>query len=123
MIQSDAIPFSWEVGMGRRARQLSLSEADRTELERMVRSRTEPHQRVERARIILGCLAGEAQNVLAKRLGTRPNTISKWRGRFAQFGMKGLEDAPRSGKPKKHAGLREKVLKTLETPPPKGQAS
>jgi len=77
---------------------------------------------VERAKIILGCIDGEAQKLLAQRLGTRPTTISKWRGRFAKFGMKGLEDAPRSGKPKRHIGLREKVLKTLETPPPKGQA-
>jgi hypothetical protein len=60
--------------------------------------------------------------LLAQRLGTRPNTISKRRGRFAKLGMKGLEDAPRSGKPKRYVGLREKVLKTLEMPPPKGQA-
>jgi transposase len=108
--------------MGRRARQFSLSDADRAELERISRSRTEAKQRVERAKIILGCIDGEAQKLLAQRLGTRPTTISKWRGRFAKFGMRGLEDAPRSGKPKRHIGLREKVLKTLETPPPKGQA-
>jgi transposase len=35
--------------------------------------------------------------------------------------MKGLEDAPRSGKPKKYVNLRAQVLKTLEMPPPKGQ--
>ena len=108
--------------MGRRARQFSLSDADRVELERISRSRTEAKQRVERAKIILGCIDGEAPKLLAQRLGTRPTTISKWRGRFAKLGMKGLEDAPRSGKPKRHIGLREKVLKTLETPPPKGQA-
>jgi transposase len=108
--------------MGRRARQFSLSDADRAELERISRSRTEAKQRVERAKIILGCIDGEAQKLLAQRLGTRPTTISKWRGGFAKFGMKGLEDAPRSGKPKRYLGLREKVLKTLETPPPKGQA-
>jgi hypothetical protein len=34
--------------------------------------------------------------------------------------FKGLEDAPRSCKPERYIGLREKVLKTLETPPPKG---
>jgi CRP-like cAMP-binding protein len=65
--------------MGRRARQFSLTDADRTELERISRSRTESRQFVERARIILGCFEGVAQNVLAKMLGTRPNTISKWR--------------------------------------------
>jgi transposase len=112
-----------EIGMGRRARQFLLSDGDRAELERISRSRTESRQRVERARIILGCCDGEAQNALAKRLGTRPNTVSKWRGRFARLGMEGLKDAPRSGKPKRYVGLREKVLKTLETPPPKGQSA
>jgi hypothetical protein len=37
--------------------------------------------------------------------------------------LKGLEDAPRSGKPKRHVGLRERVLETLKMPPPKGQAA
>ena len=108
--------------MGRRARQFSLSDADRAELERVSRSRTEAKQRVDRAKIILGCCEGEAQTALAQRLGTRPNTVSKWRSRFARLGLKGLEDAPRLGKPKRYVGLREQVLKTVETPPPKGQA-
>ena len=109
--------------MGRRARPLLVSDADRAELERISGSRTEARQLVERARIILGCWGGERQNALAKRLGTRPNTVSKWRERFARLGMEGLKDAPRPGQPKRYVGLREKVLKTLEAPPPKGQAA
>jgi transposase-like protein len=54
---------------------------------------------MDRARIILGCLSGEPQVEIAKRLGARPNTVSKWRIRFARHGLKGLADAPRSGKP------------------------
>src|ERR1700735_5741280 len=103
--------------MGRRARQFSLSDADRVELERISRSRTEAKQRVERAKIILGCIDGEAQKLLAQRLGTRPTTISKWRGRFAKFGMKGLEDAPRSGKPKRHIGFARKSVTRRGTAP------
>ena len=109
--------------MGRRAVALPCSESDRKELVRISRSHTESKRRVERAEIILGCLSGEANEVLAKRLRTRPNTISKWRHRFAVRGLHGLEDAPRSGKPKKYVELRSKVLKLLETPPPKGQAA
>ena len=110
--------------VGRRATPLSCDSDVRSELERLSRSRTEPKQRVDRARIILGCLSGEPQAQIAKRLGTRPNTISKWRIRFARHGLKGLTDAPRSGKPPIYGpALRTKLLAMLETPPPKGQSS
>ena len=109
--------------MGMRARPLSWSEADRTELERLSRSQTAPRRLVDRARIILACMEGEAQIAIAARLGTRPSTVGKWRDRFSRLGLKGLGDAPRSGKPTVHVGLRKRVLKMLETPPPKGQAA
>ena len=109
--------------MGRRPRALACSQQDRIELERLDRSRTEPVRRVERARIILACLSGEPQAQIAARFGTRPNTVSKWRTRFAQQGIAGLADAPRSGKPKTYGpNLRTKLLALIETPPPKGQA-
>ena len=91
--------------MGRRTRPLLVSEEDRAELQRISVSRTEARQLVEGARIILGCCGGEAQNALAKRLGTRPNTVSKWRERFARLGLQGLKDAPRPGQPKSYVGL------------------
>jgi len=109
--------------VGRRATALLCDAEVRCELERLSRSRSEPRQRVDRARIILACLSGEPQAQIAKRLNTRPNTVSKWRLRFAQHGLKGLADAPRSGKPPIYGpALRTKLLATLETPPPKGQA-
>ena len=110
--------------VGRRPTILSCGSEVRSELERISRSRTEPKQRIERARIILACLGGDPQVQIAKRLGTRPNTVSKWRIRFARQGLKGLADAPRSRKaPTAGAALRAKLLAMLETPPPKGQAS
>jgi transposase len=110
--------------VGRRPTALSCDPEVRSELERLSRSRTEPKRRVDRARIILGCLSGEPQAQIAKRFGTRPNTVSKWRIRFARLGLQGLADAPRSGKPPIYGpALRTKLLATLETPPPKGQSS
>jgi transposase len=109
--------------MGRRPTVLSCSPQDRAELERLARSRTEPVRGVERAKIVLACLSGAPQAQIAARLSTRPNTVSKWRIRFAQQGIAGLADAPRSGKPKTYGpDLRTKLLAVIETPPPKGQA-
>jgi transposase len=111
--------------MGRHAKQqLSCSDKDRKELERIGRSHSEPKRRVERARIVLACVANDNQTAVAQALKTRPNTVNKWRNRFASHGLAGLDDAPRSGKPKTTGkDLRTKILKLLETPPPKGQAA
>jgi len=109
--------------MGRRPTVLSCSPHDRAELERLARSRTAPVRGVERAKIVLACLSGEPQAQIATRLSSGPNTVSKWRIRFAQQGIAGLADAPRSGKPKTYGpDLRTKLLAVIETPPPKGQA-
>jgi transposase len=73
---------------------------------------------------MLALLDGASQAAVARRFGQRPNTVNKWHGRFARAGLKGLEDAPRCGKPVTSGkGLRAKLLRLLETPPPKGQAS
>jgi transposase len=111
--------------MGRQAKQsLSCSDADRKELERIGRSHSEPKRRVERARIILACLGNANQASVAEELGTRPNTVNKWRNRFIARGLAGLDDAPRCGAPVTYGKAhRDKLLKTLETSPPKGQAA
>ena len=60
---------------------------------------------------------------VARRCHTRPNTVIKWRQRFAADGLRGLEDAPRPGaKPVYGDHFRNQVLATLELPPPPGQA-
>lgn len=111
-------------GMSRTAARITCSEADRQILETRAASRTEARQTVERARLILGCVAGEPVKLIAQRGQTRPNTVIKWRDRFAQQGLKGLLDAPRPGaKPVYDLAFRNRVLATLEQPPPAGQAA
>lgn len=110
--------------MSRTASCITCGEDDRQVLERQASSRTEPRQVVERARIILGCVAGERVKEIAQRCRTRPNTVIKWRQRFAEQGLEGLKDARRPGaKPVYDEGFRNRVLATLEQPPPWGQAS
>jgi transposase len=109
--------------MARNAPTLTCGSEDRQELERLAGSRTEAKQMIERAQILLGCLAGKRVQEVARTCHTRPNTVIKWRQRFAQRGLAGLLDAPRPGaKPVYGADFRNRVLALLETPPPAGQA-
>jgi transposase len=109
--------------MGRNAPAIACGPEDRQELERLAGSRTEAKQMIERAQMILGCLAGNRVNEVARTCQTRPNTVIKWRRRFAEQGLAGLRDAPRPGaKPIYGADFRNRVLALLEKPPPPGQA-
>jgi transposase len=109
--------------MARNAPAISCSPEDRQELERLAGSRTESKQMIERAQIILGCLAGKRVKEVARSCRTRPNTVIKWRRRFAQRGLAGLRDAPRPGaKPVYGGEFRNRVLALLEQAPPAGQA-
>ncbi|MCQ4323336.1 helix-turn-helix domain-containing protein, partial [Stutzerimonas stutzeri] len=110
--------------MARVAVALSCSADVRAELERLSRSRSGEVRMAERARMVLGCLAGRRNDEVARELGVRPNTVGQWRIRFAEHGLAGLRDAPRPGKPVKYgAALRTRLLAQLELPPPAGRAS
>src|SRR6516162_11201218 len=117
-----------------KAAELALTSEQRATLRSwMAAGKTE--QRVAfRAQIILAVAEGLSNKAAAARLATRPATVSKWRGRFARYGLAGVADAPRSGKPRHYeAEHRRRIidgvgraaagrLRTLERPPA-GQAS
>ena len=111
--------------MGRQAEvSLACNESERKELERISRSHSESKRLGLRAQIILGCLDECNQATVAERLRLRPNTVNKWRQRFIAHGLAGLSDAKRTGAPVKYGKPhRDKLLSTLETAPPKGQAA
>jgi transposase len=74
---------------------------------------------VERARIILASLEGKEIQQVARELKVSVPTVSKWRQRFSVFGVRGLYDQSRSGKPVRYdTEFRNRVLATLEEPPP-----
>ncbi|MEX2284399.1 MAG: IS630 family transposase [Gemmatimonadota bacterium] len=78
---------------------------------------------MERARFILAAAGGESTTRIARRYGVRAATVSKWRTRFWQVGLAGLEDAPRPGKPAFYGVETERrVLAQLDEPPPYGYA-
>jgi transposase len=111
--------------MSRVAAAVSCTADDLKELERLSKSRTDEARMVERAGIVLGCLAGRRNKDIAAQFGIQAATVGMWRRRFACDGVAGLRDRARSGKPPIYpaSDLRERILKQLEAPPPAGLAS
>ena len=107
------------------AASVTCDEESRKTIERWGASRAVEARLVERARIVLRCLAGERNDRIAAQMNLRPNTVAKWRGRFIEMGVAGLRDQPRPGKPPKYdvGQLRTRILKQLEMPAPDGQSS
>jgi len=69
-------------------------------LESWSRSRTAPAGQVERARIVLAVADGAGTTGTAELVGVSRPTVIKWRDRFAELGIAGLDDEARSGRPK-----------------------
>jgi transposase len=100
-----------------------LSAEERGTLEAWARATSIERRRVERARIVLLAAAGLASRAIARELGCRHHTVSKWRVRFARERLAGLADAPRSGKPKTYeAATDRRILTLLDRSPPAGLA-
>src|SRR5487761_1433576 len=78
---------------------LVLTTEERSELERRVRARTTPHRDRQRARVVLLAASGVTGRQIAKQVGFSPQSVSKWRIRFSELGLSGLDDAERSGRP------------------------
>ena len=110
--------------MGRIAPVIELSDKDRETFSTWTRSGKAEQRLVLRARIVLSAARGGQNRDIARELGTREATVSKWRSRFHQVGLKGLQDKPRPGKPSKYTPSTEKsILAALDKSPPKGYAT
>jgi transposase len=76
-----------------------VSNEDRKELERLARAPTTEQRVVLRARIVLLSGEGVGTGQIRERLGTTTPTVTRWRARYEQGGVRGLlKDAPRSGR-------------------------
>ena len=78
---------------------------------------------MERAKIILARLDGKQLKQVARELMITVPTVTKWCKRFSLWGLRGLRDDLRSGKPVTYdAGFRNRVLALLEQSPPLGMS-
>ena len=109
--------------MPRHAPELECSAEDKASLVAITKSRIEEARAVERAKIILACLEGKEIQRVARELEVSIPTVTKWRKRFALWGLRGLRDQPRPGKPPIYdAAFRNRVLVLLEQAPPPGMS-
>lgn len=75
-----------------------LSGDERRILEARARKYTLPYRDVFRANLVLLAARGLRNDQIAERLNTRREIVSKWRKRFFEQRLEGLEERDRSGR-------------------------
>jgi len=98
-----------------------VSVEDQRTLERWSRGRSTPARRVVRAKIVLAAAAGKQNKQIAVELDIEALTVGRWRKRFAEKGLAGIEkDAPRGGrKPRIRDRVARKIVETTTQCTPK----
>jgi len=95
----------------RMACQIELTDQERKTLERWSRGRRTQARVVMRAKIVLLAAVGMRNKDIAAEVGTDRLTVGRWRCRFANMRLAGIEkDAPRSGR---RATRREQVSRLI----------
>jgi len=78
---------------------ISLTDYEKMKLESAARKYTSSYRDVIRAKIVLMAAQGYDNDEIASRLDTSRQIVSKWRKRFFQDRLMGLQDQPRGGRP------------------------
>lgn len=107
------------MNIGRPKAELVLSDAERSELERLSRRPKTAQAIALRANIVLACAEGITNKEAAAKLGIAIGTVGKWRQRFISQRLEGLSDEPRPGQPRKISDedVERVIAMTLESTP------
>jgi transposase len=102
------------------APEIHLTKTQRATLQQWARGRTVAVRQAQRAKMILQAAEGKSNQEIAALLNVKVHTVGRWRNRFADLGIAGIEkDLPRGGRPRQP---RERVeseiirITTQETP-------
>jgi len=76
-----------------------LGREERARLQAIARKYTSPYRDVIRAKIVLYAAAGLRNDQIAARLDTPRQIVAKWRKRFFEQRLAGLEEQSRGGRP------------------------
>jgi transposase len=98
-----------------------LTAEERNELQSLARSTKTEHRLRQRARIVLLAADGTASRAIGRAVGCTTGTASKWRVRYAQRRLAGLDETGNRGAaPKYTAQTGKRILALLDQPPPPG---
>jgi transposase len=96
---------------------VELSEEQKVELTRLARSRRTSVRLSQRARIVLLAAQGLQNKDIAEQLGVGRVQVARWRQRYVEFGLEGIErDLPRGAPPVKVDVAKLVELTTQSTP-------
>jgi transposase len=95
-----------------------LAEEEKSELARLARSKRTSVRLAQRARIVLLAARGLQNKDIAERLGIGRVQVARWRERYLEAGLQGIErDLPRGAPPVKVDVAKLVELTTQATPP------
>jgi Winged helix-turn helix len=89
------------LGMAARVTEIVLSAEERGELERVAALQKAPHRDVQRAKLVLFAADGLSNVAIAARLDMSPKNVGRWRRRFCEERVEGLQDKTRAGRPRR----------------------
>ena len=89
------------------AETVSLTDAQRAQLDGLVRAGSTPQALAFRCRLILRAADEDRPTNLqiAAEFHCNRHTVATWRNRYLAHGLAGLQDAPRSGRPRSFSPL------------------
>lgn len=99
--------------------EIHLTKSERRTLVRLSRGRLVSARQVQRAQMILLAAERFSNADIAGELGVKPHTVGRWRNRFAEHGLAGIEkDLPRAGRPRSSMDLESEIIrKTTQEKP------
>jgi transposase len=100
---------------------LQVTREQRDELEGWSQSRTLPAGDVFRARLIVALADGKSYREIERRLGASAPTVSKWKGRFEQEGIEGLQGRHQGSKPRRATpAMQARIIRRAQQKPTEG---
>lgn len=106
--------------MARKSVPLQCSESEIAELQDLIQNAKQPRI-AERATLVLEFIQGSTITEIAERHSAQPNTVIKWKRRYAEQGIEGLLNLPRgSTKDVYGKDFRKRLVELVHSPPPGG---